>query len=290
MRLTWLPDVLRAAGLIVVEDGPRLVDGKMDGGWRTRGTESWGPVRGVICHATASARTSTAAGDTRVLWQTGSVTAPNPISQMYLARNGDWYVGASGRCHHVLIGDKGPHKGYGNSALIGVEAANDNRGEPWSPHMLDSYQRGVAAICGHQGWPADVAVAHREHQTGKSDPLGIDMIAFRESVAAILAGTAPPATGGDDMLTPEEHAWAYSTLSITAAMANGADTASSMNVDGTTTPISLLPYWTRVAAALTPAQLAAIGAAARAGAEAGAPTAEELEQAAFEGAQRAEGE
>jgi len=43
-------------------------------------------------------------------------------------------------------------------------------------------------------------------------------------------------------------------------------------------------------APLTPEQVAVIAAAAKAGAEAGAPTAEELEQAAFEGAQRAEDE
>ena len=187
MRLPWLPDVLRAAGL----------DVDVYPGWETRGGESWGPLRGVICHATASSHSSTDAGDMRVLWVTGSVTAPAPISQCFLSRTGRWVVGATGRCNHVLVGDKGPHKGFGNSALIGVEAQNDNRGEPWSAHMLDSYVRGVAAICAHQGWAAGMAVAHREHQTGKSDPLGIDMAQFRAGVQAALSG-------GDDM-TPEEH-------------------------------------------------------------------------------------
>ena len=186
MRLLWLPDVLREAGLTV-----HLYDG-----WSARGAENWGPLRGVICHATASARTSTDAGDMRVLWVTGSVTAPAPISQLFLSRSGDWWVGASGRCNHVLVGDKGPHKGFGNYQLIGIEAQNDNRGEPWSAHMLDSYQRGVAAICRRMGWSAGVAVAHREHQSGKSDPVGIDMNAFRGAVAAILTGNGQ---GDDDM-------------------------------------------------------------------------------------------
>jgi hypothetical protein len=176
MRTLWLPEVLRGAGLIVHEYP----------GWRERGSATWGPLRGVICHATAGSRISTDAGETRVLWVTGSSSAPAPISQMYLSRSGEWTVGASGRCNHVLVGDKGPHKGYGNSYLLGVEAQNDNRGEPWSATMLDSYRRGVAAICRHEDWEAWRAVAHREHQSGKSDPLGVDMTAFRATVAQLI--------------------------------------------------------------------------------------------------------
>jgi hypothetical protein len=201
MRLPWLPDVLRAAGLEV----------DVYPGWETRGSEVWGmdnpgfpsPLRGVICHATASNINSTDADDMRVLWVTGSVTAPVPISQCFLSRSGRWVVGATGRCNHVLRGDKGPHEGFGNYQLIGVEAQNNNLGEPWSAHMLDSYERGVAAICKHMGWAAGVAVAHREHQTGKSDPLGIDMAQFRAAVAAIMAGTQPPT---EDDMSPEESA------------------------------------------------------------------------------------
>jgi hypothetical protein len=176
MRALWLPETLRGAGLTVHEYT----------GWKTRGNESWGPLRGVICHATAGSRTSTDAGETRVLWETGSTSAPAPISQMYLSRSGEWWVGAAGRCNHVLVGDKGPHKGFGNSYLLGIEAQNDNRGEPWSATMLDSYRRGVATICRHESWEAWRAVAHAEHQSGKSDPLGIDMAAFRATVAQLI--------------------------------------------------------------------------------------------------------
>jgi hypothetical protein len=180
MRLLWLPEVLRAAGL-AVSTYP---------GWETRGSTSWGPLRGIVCHATAGSRNSSDAAEMRVLWETGSVTAPVPISQLYLSRSGQWWVGASGLCYHVLIGQRGPHAGYGNSALIGVEAANDNRGEPWPAAQIDAYIRGVAAICRYMGWSADVVVGHREHQTDKSDPVGIDMNIFRQRVAALLAGGA----------------------------------------------------------------------------------------------------
>jgi hypothetical protein len=178
MRLTWLPDVLRSAGLTV----------RTYPGWETRGSSSWGPLRGIVCHATAGARNSSDAGEMRVLWETGSSTAPVPISQLYLSRSGVWTVGASGLCYHVLPGQKGPHVGYGNPALIGVEAANDNRGEPWPAAQVDAYVRGVAAICRYMGWTANVVVGHREHQTDKTDPFGIDMQEFRRRVAGLLAG------------------------------------------------------------------------------------------------------
>lgn len=193
MRLLWLPEVLRAAGLTV----------HLYPGWEGRGAEDWGedttnaayrmPLQGLICHATASSRTSTVAGDTRVLWETGSNTAPVPISQLYLARNGEYTVGASGRCNHALVGTKGPLKGFGNYQLVGIEAANDNLGEPWPAVQLDAYQRGVAAICGRMGWAAGRVAAHWEHQDGKSDPAGIDMNSFRTSVTALLS------TVGEDM-------------------------------------------------------------------------------------------
>jgi hypothetical protein len=188
MRITWLPEVLASAGLDV-DTYP---------GWEDRGSEVWGldnpgfpsPLRGLICHATAGSQTSTDEGEMRTLWITGSTSAPAPISQCYLSRSGRWVVGATGRCNHVLRGDKGPHEGFGNYQLIGVEAQNDNRGEPWSTHMLDSYVRGVAAICAHMNWLASTVVAHREHQSGKSDPFGIDMGQFRADVQAILTGGA----------------------------------------------------------------------------------------------------
>ena len=178
MRLLWLPQVLRDAGLTV----------HTYQGWETRGSDRWGPLRGIVCHATAGARNSSDAGEMRVLWVTGSTSAPVPIAQLYLSRSGEWWVGASGMCYHALIGQKGPHRGYGNSALIGVEAANDNRGEPWPAAQVDAYIRGVAAICRHMGWSADVVVGHREHQNDKSDPYGIDMNDFRRRVASLLAG------------------------------------------------------------------------------------------------------
>lgn len=195
-RLLWLPDVLHGAGLTV-----HLVDG-----WRERGSSTFTP-KGLICHATAGSRTSTDAGEIRVLLE-GSETAPAPIAQLYLGRNGHWHVVASGRCNHARTGWGGPLEGLGNTNLIGVEAANDNKGEPWPAVQVDAYQRGVAAICRRMGWTAGRNIAaHREHQPGaKTDPHGIDMKKFRTRVTALLNGE------DDDMPTAEEIAkavWAY---------------------------------------------------------------------------------
>jgi len=184
MRLLWLADALRSAGLSVLEYP----------GWRVRGSSTFTPA-GVICHATAGVLTPDS--DRRVLWVTGSLSAPAPISQLFLDRAGVWSVGASGRCNHVLSGKAGsPFEGKGNTWLLGIEAANNNIGEPWRSVQLDSYIRGVAAILRHTGWPVAHVLAHREHQTGKSDPLGIDMTAFRGRVANLLKG--------DDMPTVDE--------------------------------------------------------------------------------------
>lgn len=194
MRALWLADVLRAASLIVREVS----------GWRERGSSEWGPdtsnpsyrmpLQGVVCHATAGGRGARAEDEIRVLLN-GSTTAPPPIAQLYLARDGTYHVVASGRCNHALTGWAGPLKGYGNYQLIGIEAGNDNRGEPWPAVQLDAYYWGVAALCRKLDVPASRVAGHKEHQpyppppwttSTKSDPVGIDMAQFRRRVAALI--------------------------------------------------------------------------------------------------------
>jgi len=181
MRLLWLADVLRAAGLKVHEVS----------GWRTRGADSYGPVRGITCHHTAGSRTSSDAGEINTLLN-GSSSAPPPIAQLYLSRTGDWHVVASGLCFHNKIGWGGPNEGYGNDALLGIEAQHSGAGEAWTDVQYRSYVRGVAALVGHKASGYDVTVTrvagHKEHQPGaKTDP-SFDMDDFRAAVRAVLAG------------------------------------------------------------------------------------------------------
>lgn len=181
MRLLFLPSVLREAGLTVHEVA----------GWRTRGSDTYGPVRGITCHATAGSRNSTDAGEIRVLLN-GSETAPPPIAQLYLGRQGHWWVVASGLCFHNKVGWAGPNEGFGNDSLLGIEAANDNRGEPWPDVQYDSYVRGVAALVEHKASGFNVTLArvagHKEHQPGnKTDPT-FNMNTFRSQVLRTIEG------------------------------------------------------------------------------------------------------
>lgn len=175
-RLLWLPDVLRGSGLTVHEVS----------GWKTRGADSFGPVRGITCHATAGSRTSTDEGEIRVLLN-GSSTAPPPIAQLYLSRTGDWWVVASGLCYHNKVGWDGPNEGYGNDSLLGIEAQHSNTAaEPWTARQYESYVRGVAALVRKLGIPVSRVAGHKEHQPGaKTDPT-FDMNRFRAAVATEL--------------------------------------------------------------------------------------------------------
>lgn len=195
-RLTWLADELREAGLTVVE-----VDG-----WKTRGSSSFDPV-GMTWHATAGSRKGTALSEVNVILN-GSETAPPPIAQLMLWRDGVIYVCAAGRCNHNKVGWAGPNKGLGNTKLLGIEMANDNRGEPWPDVQLDAARRATAAIMRRFGAdPMKRLAAHYEHQPAagkpagetstKTDPLGVVMTQERPRVAAIMRGDDMPLTDAD---------------------------------------------------------------------------------------------
>ncbi len=170
MRVLWLPDVLRAAGLTVVETA----------GWQTRGYEL-DAVEGVGAHHTASPSTSTLATNLHVVTN-GNAVAPGPIAQLLLWRDGTFYVIASGRANHAGAG--GPLGSWlpasvpgvvspANRRTLGIEAVNSGVGEVWSPAMLDAYEIGTAAILRHIGHGADRAFTHQEYApTRKIDPAG----------------------------------------------------------------------------------------------------------------------
>lgn len=180
MRALWLADVLRQAGLRVYEVA----------GWKTRGADSWGPVRGITCHHTAGSRNSSIEGELRVLVH-GRPGLSGPIAQLLLARNGAWYVVASGTSNHNKVGWDGPNEGYGNDALLGIEAQHSGGDEPWTGVQYESYVRGVAALVRHKAPNYNVVVSrvagHKEHQPGaKSDPT-FNMGSFRRDVTREIA-------------------------------------------------------------------------------------------------------
>ena len=200
-KLTWLPTVLKNAGLKVAEEE----------GWPNRGRGNLGTVKGVMCHHTAGPLRENMPS-LRTL-RDGRSDLPGPLSQLGLGRDGTFYVIAAGRANHAGGGN---WQGLttGNSSFIGIEAENngrvrkDNNGrtlrdeegnevliEPWPEEQLDAYRRGVAAILSHIDQDAIMCCGHKEYATPagrKTDPRGIDMDQFRADVARIMGDTPPP--------------------------------------------------------------------------------------------------
>jgi hypothetical protein len=185
-QLTWLPVVLRNAGLKVAE-----VDG-----WPNRGRGDVGTIKGVICHHTVGPVDGNM--PSLGMLKNGRPNLPGPLAQLGLGRDGTFYIIAAGRANHA---GRGQWNGVadGNGSFIGIEAENTGIGdptkpkfEPWPQVQLDAYRRGVAAILAHIGQGATMCCGHKEYAPGrKIDPHTLDMDEFRSGVAAIMNGTAP---------------------------------------------------------------------------------------------------
>lgn len=176
--LTWLPEVLRNAGLKVAETD----------GWLTRGVADMGRVRGVMIHHTATK----APGNmpTLGLLKTGRSDLRGPLSQLGLGRDGTYYVIAAGRAQHA---GKGAWQGLttGNSSFIGIEAENAGDGsEAWPEVQMDAYRRGVEAILRHVNAPPTMCCGHKEYalpKGRKSDP-NFDVAEFRAELQKLMRG------------------------------------------------------------------------------------------------------
>ena len=177
--LSWLPEVLRSAGLKVAEQP----------GWLTRGSDM-GTVRGIICHHTVGPKTGNMPS-LRVITD-GRPDLPGPLAQLGLGRDGTYYVISAGRANHA---GKGFWKGVttGNSSFIGIEAENaGTKDDPWPDVQMDAYVRGAAAILRKIGADAGMCCGHKEYALPKGrkpDPL-FDMDEFRARVKAVMNGTA----------------------------------------------------------------------------------------------------
>lgn len=186
--LTWLPDVLKDAGLKV-----SLVDG-----WETRGLGDVGNIFGVICHHTGvknpsklNMPTLKSLRDGRKA-EPGLAALPGPLAQLGLGRDGTYFIIAAGRAAHA---GKGSFKGVsGNLRFIGIEAENGGTAnDPWPAIQIEAYQRGVAAILKHLQKDESFCCGHKEYAPGRKDDPSLNMIEFRTAVASFLNGAAPPA-------------------------------------------------------------------------------------------------
>lgn len=180
--LTWLPEVLKLAGLKVCEIP----------GWRDRGRGDVGRIFGVICHHTGTvSRENMPTLETLIR---GRSDLPGPLAQLGLARDGTYIVIAAGRANHA---GRGIFKDVrnGNSNFIGIEAENSGRAtDPWPKEQMEAYHHGVAAILRRIGRDNSFCCGHKEYAlpSGRKPDPSFDMNTFRSSVAAILSGTVPP--------------------------------------------------------------------------------------------------
>jgi len=181
--LTWLPAVLRSAGLKVAEQP----------GWLDRGHGDLPNPRGLICHHTVGPRDGNMPSLnvlTKGVRQANGRFLAGPLAQLGLGRDGTYFVIAAGRASHAGTGS---WQGLsGNSAFIGIEAENSGvDDDDWPEVQMDAYCRGAAAILRRIGADPIMCCGHKEYAPRRKpvDPR-FDMNAFRDRVRAILAGTA----------------------------------------------------------------------------------------------------
>ena len=179
MYLTDLADVLRKAGLKVVE-----VDG-----WKTRGHGPMKRVTGIVWHHTATPASYPGDYPSLRVVRDGHSKLPGPLCNLGLGRNGTYYVVAAGFGYHAGAVKPQYIDLVDNDTAIGIEAENAGITGVWPQAQYDAYVKGTAALARHYGVPTARVLGHKEISTaGKIDPKGIDMAVARAAVAAANAG------------------------------------------------------------------------------------------------------
>jgi hypothetical protein len=167
---TWLPDVLRDAGLKVVEHG----------GWRTRGHGGFADLAAVVWHHDGSPRGNSPGVPSYMIRNWGAAGA-----QLWVARDGTWHVIASGVAYHAGRVRPGMPT---NRTSLGVET-DHTTGEAWPPALLASLRVGTAAILRRINRGSDALHFHKTicSPVGrKTDPDGLDLGPERARVGALL--------------------------------------------------------------------------------------------------------
>lgn len=173
--LQWLPSVIHAAGLTVVETQ----------GWQTRGHGDVAKIRGVMCHHTAGR--PKAEMDLPILIK-GRPDLAGPLCQLGLGRSGKVYIICAGLGYHAGAGLWQDLRS-GNSSFIGIEAENTGlKSDPWPQVQMDAYATLVAALLKHVGSSAKMCCGHKEYALphGRKDDPSFDMNLFRAEVTRLM--------------------------------------------------------------------------------------------------------
>lgn len=169
-RALWLPRVLRAAGIEVVEHP----------GWRERGLGSHRPftVDYIVWHHDASP-----AGDSPGVPGYMIRNFERAGAQVWVDRRGRWHLVASGRAAHA--GSTRNHVKNENS--LGIETDHTTN-EDWPPALLNSLRVGTAAILNYIGQTSTKGLHFHKSicapRGRKIDPAGLNLHTERTRVGA----------------------------------------------------------------------------------------------------------
>lgn len=198
MQISWLADLLRGAGLQVVEEGD----------WLNRSAGSTFDPIGVLWHHTAGTVTSPSNPHPALdICINGRPDLPGPLCHALVDHHGVFHLISANRANHAgTARASGPiPAGSGNTMLVGweIDYAGDQSGtggpqQAMSQMQYDASVAATAAVLTRLGRTADHARGHRETSTtGKIDPSFCDLDQMRADVAAAMGGqppTPPPGT------------------------------------------------------------------------------------------------
>lgn len=181
MFLTWLPDVLRDAG----------VDVYVMPGAETRSSWTTGlrTVHGVVWHHTATS-TSWLDGHVAALLRDGRRDLSGPLSQVGIERDGTWVIVALGRANHNGYGTYVPGAEWGNDS-IGLEFYNSGLGEAFTEEQYQSGLIGTAAILRHLDLDVDKVLGHKETDPRRKIDPTLDMPSVRWDLISHVYPPAP---------------------------------------------------------------------------------------------------
>ena len=178
LPLVWLADVLRAAGLRVVETP----------GWKTRTASGTQPRPvGVLEHHTATPSSYQRPAPTVQLCIDGRSDLKGRCATSSSATTVCCHVIAAGRANHAgQAKASGPNPaGNGNSLYVGFEWDYRGVDQAPSPEQYAAAVIATRAVLRYLDCPAVAARGHKETSvTGKIDPGHVDLNVFRAAVAS----------------------------------------------------------------------------------------------------------
>lgn len=192
LPLAWLGDVLREAGLTVVETS----------GWQERSADSGElpqPV-GVLEHHTAAWSSEEDPAPSEQLCIEGRSDLDGPLCHGLIGFDGTVHLIAAGRANHAGQAKmSGPNPaGDGNVLYVGFEWDYQGVDQAPSDEQYSAAVRATEAVLNHMDRPADAARGHLETTvTDKTDPGHVDLNRFRADIAKIVTDERKPNAAGN---------------------------------------------------------------------------------------------